>query len=194
MRVSSSTHHFMPVEPYSYTVGGERWVNPEWLSEPPYWFGYHAVGLVGYLFAWMMTCANLIFLYWRGLCVGSRRRCPMAHRARVSTDVGKLQPTHHSCGYIALSAELVILEAAGRKTPRSGSCRHCFSSRLTCTAAGLSALLCSCCTWCAVLRVDRGYQQAPFARDDRDRFLAVLGLSVGAVHQSLRVASHLESH
>ena len=66
-RILFATHHFIHIEPYSFTVAGERWVNPEWLSELPYWFSYRALGLRGiYLVAWLTVCANVLFVYWRG--------------------------------------------------------------------------------------------------------------------------------
>src|SRR5579859_2788414 len=34
------THHFIWTEPNSFTVGGQLWINPEWLAELPYWFSY----------------------------------------------------------------------------------------------------------------------------------------------------------
>src|SRR5579862_3509036 len=46
-RTLTTTHHFIRVEPYSFTVAGQRWVNPEWLSEIPYWLGYRTFGPVG---------------------------------------------------------------------------------------------------------------------------------------------------
>src|SRR5690348_13534481 len=42
-----TTHHFIWTEPNSFTVGGKPWVNPEWLGELPFWFGYQALHLRG---------------------------------------------------------------------------------------------------------------------------------------------------
>jgi len=38
-RILCESHHFIYVEPYSFTVAHQRWVDPEWLSELPFWFG-----------------------------------------------------------------------------------------------------------------------------------------------------------
>ena len=66
-RQLATTHHFMHAEPNSFTVGGKPWVNPEWLAELPYWFSYKALHLQGiYLVEWLVLCANLVFMYWRG--------------------------------------------------------------------------------------------------------------------------------
>src|SRR5258708_17382868 len=46
-RILCTTHHFMHSVPNSFTVAGEPWVNPEWLSEVPFWFGYQTFGLIG---------------------------------------------------------------------------------------------------------------------------------------------------
>jgi len=46
-RILCTTHHFMHSVPNSFTVTGQPWVNPEWLSELPYWFSYQALGLKG---------------------------------------------------------------------------------------------------------------------------------------------------
>src|ERR1700687_1774471 len=61
-RLLTSTHHFIWTEPNSFTFAGQPWVNPEWLSELPYWFSYQALHLRGiYLVNWLVICANLIF-------------------------------------------------------------------------------------------------------------------------------------
>src|SRR5450631_3172369 len=61
-RILCSTHHFMHTVPNSFTVAGVPWVNPEWLSELPYWFSYSAFGLKGiYLIEFLVMSANLLF-------------------------------------------------------------------------------------------------------------------------------------
>src|SRR5271163_3156449 len=71
-RILTTTHHFIRVEPYSFAVAGERWSNPEWLAEIPYWLGYSLLDLRGiHLVALMGLCGNLIFLYFRS-CWKSR--------------------------------------------------------------------------------------------------------------------------
>src|SRR5579863_2265288 len=65
-RILTTTHSFIHIEPYSFSVAGERWVNPEWLSEIPYWLGYRTLGLTGiYLVTVIALWANILFVYWR---------------------------------------------------------------------------------------------------------------------------------
>jgi hypothetical protein len=35
-----STHHFIRQDLYSFTTAGQPWINPEWLAEIPYYFGF----------------------------------------------------------------------------------------------------------------------------------------------------------
>jgi hypothetical protein len=42
-----STHTVPRVEMYSYTAGGQPWINPEYLAEVPYYLAWRAFGLVG---------------------------------------------------------------------------------------------------------------------------------------------------
>ena len=58
-RQLTSTHHFIWTEPNSFTVVGQRWINPEWLAELPYWFSYEALHLRGlYLAEWLILSAG----------------------------------------------------------------------------------------------------------------------------------------
>src|SRR5579863_3571722 len=66
-RLLFSTGQFIHIEPYSFTVAGQPWINPEWLAELPYWFGYRTFGLRGiYLVTWLAVCANVLLVYARG--------------------------------------------------------------------------------------------------------------------------------
>ena len=105
--------HFVQVEPYSFTVAGERWVNPEWLSEVPYWLGYRLFHFQGiYVVTWLALAANLLFIYWRGYL-----RCGHMAAAFWASVLGFELMTVNSgprtiiMAYLALSSELAILEA-----------------------------------------------------------------------------------
>src|SRR5215469_16676243 len=64
-RILWQTHHFIRVEPFSFTVAGANWVDPEWLSEVGYWIGYRAFGLRGvYMMTALVFGANILFIYW----------------------------------------------------------------------------------------------------------------------------------
>lgn len=111
-----TTHHFIQTDPYSFTVVGQRWVNWEWLGELPYWFSYQALGLRGiYLLTWLALSANVLFVYWRGFW-SSRH----AGAALFAAGVGFILMTVNAgprtiaFAYLAMSAEMAILEASER--------------------------------------------------------------------------------
>ncbi|HEY2467213.1 MAG TPA: hypothetical protein VGI45_05120 [Terracidiphilus sp.] len=116
-----TTHHFIWTEPNAFTVGGKPWVNPEWLSELPFWFGYQAFHLRGiYYIEWLIISANLIFLYWRGYRLSGHAGAAWWAAALgfllVSVNTG---PRTIAIAYLAMSAELTILESADRGKTRS---------------------------------------------------------------------------
>src|SRR3984893_8315860 len=39
-----NTHHFITTDTYSFTTRGQRWIDPEWLAEIPYYLGFHLGG------------------------------------------------------------------------------------------------------------------------------------------------------
>ena len=115
-RIVTATHHFIRVEPYSFTVAGERWINPEWLSEMPYWFGYRSLGLRGiFLVTVIGLCANLLFVYlrsyWRSRHAGAAFWTAVLGFMLMTVNDG---PRTIVIAYLAMSALLAILEAAER--------------------------------------------------------------------------------
>lgn len=109
-------HHFIRVEPYSFTVAGQPWVNPEWLSELPYWFGYQGLGLVGlYVVAWLGVGGNALFIYWRSYLKG-RNAAVALWVSALGFVLMWVNANSRTIlfGYLALSAELAILEAMER--------------------------------------------------------------------------------
>jgi len=112
-RLFLSTGHFIRFEPYSFTVAGQPWINPEWLAEMPYWFSYHVLGLRGiYLVTWLAICTNVLLVYWRGF-----RATRSADAAFWSAGIGfvlmavNVGPRTIALGYAALSIEMLILES-----------------------------------------------------------------------------------
>ena len=138
-RQLTSTHHFMTTETNSFTVGGQPWVNPEWLAELPYWFSYQALHLRGiYLVEWLMICANLVFMYWRGY-----RRSGHAGAAWWAAGLAFLLisvnsgPRTIAMAYVAMSSELAILELRNEERHADfGCCLRSFVSGSIFTAAG----------------------------------------------------------
>jgi len=181
-----STHHFMTTETNSFTVGGQPWVNPEWLAELPYWFSYQALHLRGiYLLEWLMTCANLVFMYWRGY-----RRSGHAGAAWWAAGLAFLLisvnsgPRTIAMAYIAMSSELFILEAAERgKTRALWLLPPLFCVWVNLHGSWLIGLaLLVLYILCGAFGVRKGMiEQEAFTPAERNRLLAVLGLSIGAL-------------
>lgn len=115
------THHFIHVEPNAFTVHGASWINPEWLAEIPYWCGNLSFGLVGvHLAALAAFYANLLFIYFRSSWKARHKSAafwtavlcffPMCLNEGARTIL---------IAYLAMSAELLILEAAEEGETRS---------------------------------------------------------------------------
>jgi hypothetical protein len=185
-RQLTSTHHFMTREVNSFTVGGQPWVNPEWLAELPYWFGYQALHLRGiYLVEWLMIGANLVFMYWRAY-----RRSGHAGAAWWAAGLAFLLisvnsgPRTIAMAYIAMSAELGILEAAERgKTKALWLLPPLFCIWVNLHGSWLIGLaLLVLYILCGVFGLKKGIiEQEAFTAAERNRFLTVLGISVGAL-------------
>ncbi|MGB6193110.1 MAG: hypothetical protein WBF42_11620 [Terracidiphilus sp.] len=115
-RLIAATHHMIWTDPYSFTAVGQRWIDWEWLSEQFYWLSYNLFSLRGiYLLTWLGLCGNILFVYWRGYKLARN-----ANAALVAAIVGFLLMTVNSgprmiaFAYMAMSAELLILEEAER--------------------------------------------------------------------------------
>jgi hypothetical protein len=180
-RLLTSTHHFIWTEPYSFTVAGERWINPEWLSELPYWFSYQALHLRGiYLVNWLGLCANLIFMYWRAY-----RRSGHAGAAWWAAGLGFVLisinsgPRTIAIAYLALSAEMALLESADRGNTRSlWLLPPLFCVWINLHGSWLIGLaLFVLYILCGVFGFKKGnIEQEPFTPSQRNRLLAILGL------------------
>jgi hypothetical protein len=185
-RILCTTHHFIQTEPYSFSVAGERWVNPEWLSEIPYWFGYQALRLRGiYVVTWLVLCANCLLIYWRGY-----RLSRSADAAFWSSCLGYVLMTVNAgprtiaIGYVALSAELLILESSEQGNRRL----LWLLPPLFCVWINLHGswiigmallVLYIVCGW---FRVRMGeLEQDPVPGGDRSRLLFVLAVSTAAL-------------
>ena len=119
-RILFTTHHFIRVEPYAFTVAGERWIDPEWLAETPFWFGYSWLGLRGiFLVTSLSLYATIVLVYFRGYWMSGHAGAAVWTAALgyilMSVNDG---PRTIIMGYLAMSVELAILEAAERGKPR----------------------------------------------------------------------------
>jgi hypothetical protein len=185
-RILCSTHHFMHTVPNSFTVGGQPWVNPEWLSELPYWFSYKLLGLRGiYLLDWMVLSASLLFFYWRGFFrsghPGAALYAGTLGFLMLSVNAG---PRTIAIAYLALSSELVILDAAERGSKRLlWLLPPLFCVWINLHGSWLIGLgLLVLYILCGSFSFNKGvFQQDAFSIEDRNRLLLVLGLSVAAL-------------
>lgn len=185
-RILCTTHHFIRVEPYSFTVAGQPWVNPEWLGELPYWFSYRYFGLMGlYVVTGLILSANVLFVYWRGYW--SSRHAGAAFWAAA---IGFMLMTINggartiAIAYLLMSAELAILEAAERgKTRLLWLLAPLFCVWVNTHGSWIIGLgLLVLYVLSGLLSVDTGvFQQLPFSAEDRTRLLYVLGASVAAL-------------
>jgi len=182
-RILLTQHHFIHTDPYSFTAIGQRWINWEWLSEIPYWFSYQAFGLRGiYLITWVALAANMVFVYWRGYWMGRS-----ADAALWSAAIGFVMMTVNSgprmieFAYLAMSAELAILEAASRGNKRwlwLLPPLFCLWINLHGTyliGLGLLGLYIVCGLFSLHVGV---FQQAAFSRAERNQLIAVFAASV----------------
>ena len=185
-RILFATGHFIHSEPYSFTVAGQPWVNPEWLAEVPYWISYKAFGLRGiYLVTWLVISANILLVYWRGYA--SARNADSAFWAAglgfilMSVNAG---PRMIALGFVAVSVELLILEAAERGHRRLLwllPLVFCVWVNLHGTwVIGVALLVLYIAA--GLLRIHMGaLAQDPLPPADRNRLLAVLAASLAVL-------------
>lgn len=104
---------FIHVEPYSFTVAGKPWINPEWIAEIPYWLGYSIGGLHGLLIV-ALIAAELNIL---GIYLLARLRTGHMWSSFIAAFIGtpllflNFGARTILWGYIYLIIELAILEA-----------------------------------------------------------------------------------
>jgi hypothetical protein len=185
-RLITTTHHMIWTDPYSFTAFGQRWIDWEWLSEVPYLISYKVFALRGiYLLTWLALCGNILFVYWRGYWKGRSMNA-----ALIASVVGFVLMTVNSgprmieFAYLAMSAEMLILEAAERGKKYVVwllPALFCLWINLHGTwliGIGLLGLYILCGLFS--LRVGAFDQQALTPRD-RNRLLTVFGLSMLAL-------------
>ena len=210
-----SQFRFVRAEPYSFTVAGQSWVNPEWLSELPFWFGYKLFQLKGvYVATWLGVSANLVVLYWR-----STVQCGRQSIAFWVTAFGFTLMTVNSgprtiiFAYLAMQAELAILEAVERGNRKWLWCMPAlFCVWINLHGSWLIGLgLLVLYLTCGSFTIHKGrFEQTAMCRSERRTLLAVLTATLVALfatpygwrlvynpldmmlHQNLNIASFVE--
>lgn len=103
--------HFIRTETWTFTVGGQPWINFEWLAEIPYYFAYRWFGDRG-LYVVMMLLVSAIVA---GIYSLARLRSHDCRAAFVATFIGyhfitvSLGPRTLLFGWLFLVLELAIL-------------------------------------------------------------------------------------
>jgi hypothetical protein len=179
-------HHVIFTDPYAFTVVGVRWINWEWLSEVPYWFSYQAFHLQGiYLVAWLVLGLNLVLFYWRGYWM--TRHAGAAFWAACigfTLTLANSGPRTIAVAYLALSAEMAILEAFERGHRRQlWLLPPLFALWINLHGIwfiGFALLVLYIA--CGFLRLKLGiFHQEPMAVAHRNRFFAVLAVTFAAL-------------
>ena len=105
-------HVFIRADPYTFSLLGHAWMNPEWLAEVFYYGAWHAFGLRGLetlsiLFIESMA-AGVCFLTWQR--TRSMRAGALAAMTWLLFSSVSIGPRTQLCGWICLILELAILE------------------------------------------------------------------------------------
>ena len=106
------THRVVNHDFYSFTASGSRWINEAWLSELPYYFGWHWMGIRG-IYLVMLVETELILLGVFGLAQLTCRNVKAAFVASwlaVWLATVSFGPRTLLAGWMCLVAELFILE------------------------------------------------------------------------------------
>ena len=106
-------HHALPrFDMYSFTVAGHPWLNHEWLSELPYYFGWRAFGLGG-INAVTLAVLSIMFLSLLYLCYrqsGHYKASIVATCYAVLIASVSFGPRTILFGYVEMILLLIILQ------------------------------------------------------------------------------------
>jgi len=185
-RILTTTHHFIQIEPYSFSVAGERWINPEWLSEMPFWLGYRSLGLRGiYLVTAIGLCANLLFVfcrsYWKARHAAAAFLTAMLGFTLMMVNGG---PRTIMIAYLAMSAEMAVLEASERgKTHLLWLLPPLFCVWINLHGSWIIGIgFLGLYILCGVFSLNKGvFEQEAWSGKDRTRLLLVLLASMAAL-------------
>jgi hypothetical protein len=111
-----STHRFIRQDLYSFTTAGQPWINPEWLAEIPYYFGFRLFAERG-LFLAMLVAVELLIAGVLLLCY---RRSGDVSAAFLATWIAVLLaainigPRTILFGWLCFVGQMLLLEAFRR--------------------------------------------------------------------------------
>ncbi len=105
-------HAFLRTDPYTFSLHGQPWINPEWLAEIFYYAAWQMFGLRGLealsiLFIECMA-AGVCFLAWQR--TRSMRPAALAAAVWLLFSSVSIAPRTQLCGWLCLILELAILE------------------------------------------------------------------------------------
>jgi hypothetical protein len=111
-----TTGQFPHQDVYSFTTFGQPWINPEWLSEIPYYLGFHLLGERG-IFLVMLLTVELIIAGIALLCYrrsGDPKAAFLATWIAVLLAAINIGPRTILFGWLCFIAEMLLLEAFRR--------------------------------------------------------------------------------
>jgi len=119
-QVLVTTHHFLTTDLYSFTTGGQPWINPEWLAELPYYAAYHFWGVRGLYYVTFIVFEIMLAGVFRIALLRSRdfTASYVATFAFVMFAMVNFGPRTILFGWLSLVVELLIFEAA-RHRPKA---------------------------------------------------------------------------
>ena len=185
-RILFTTGHFIQSNPIPSPSPANPGSTPSGSPNFRIWLSYQAFGLRGiYLVTWLVLCANILLVYWRGYA--SARNPDAAFWAAglgfvlMSVNAG---PRMIALGFVAMSVELLILEAAERGHRRLLwllPLVFCVWVNLHGTwVIGMALLVLYIAA--GLLRIHMGaLAQDPLPAADRNHLLAVLAASLAAL-------------
>lgn len=182
-RLLFATHHFLHADPYSFSLHAQPWVNPEWLAEAPYWLGYRWLGLAGvHLIAILALAANLLFVYFRSYA-RSRHISAAFWMAVLGFFLLAINAGARTIGlaYLALSAEMALLEAAENgRTRLLWLLPPLFCLWINLHGSWIIGLaLFALYILCGLARLNAGvFRQEPFSAPHRNQLLAIFSACV----------------
>ena len=114
------THSFIRSDMYSFTAHGAPWMNHEWLAELPFYAGWQLFGLRGLFFvtAAAIECIFLAVFYRAYRHSGDIKAALPVSLVAAFLSTVSFGPRTLLFGWIALSAELILLDGIAEGRPQ----------------------------------------------------------------------------